>query len=262
MRGGVLVLAILLAAGAAAKGSDLRPTVLPKPAFGPPVTSVTPSGPLRLALVSSRYREPQLPPGRPAPPSYAPRDFEGESLQWAIRQPGGPVFLGYGRDASVVRYLVAADARTGRLRYAFDFVNFAYAPEIAAGDRGFVYEQVVWAREAGGVLYVETAHLTYARSSGGRNAYVTAIDLRTKKLRWRSPALVANARTFVLAGDVLVTGYGFTAEPDSLFLLDRRTGRVLDRLAVPTGPETISRRGDRLYVHTYGHDVVAELRPR
>ena len=182
------------------------------------------------------------------------------SLQWAIRQPGGPVFLGYGRDAGVVRYLVAADARSGRLRYAFDFVNFAYAPEIAASDRGFVYEQVVWAREAGGVLYVETAHLTYAHSSGGRNAYVTAIDLRTKRLRWRSPALVANARTFVLAGDVLVTGYGFTAEPDYLFLLDRRTGGVLDRLALPTGPRTISRRGERLHVRTYDHEVVAELR--
>ncbi len=260
MRGGVLVLAILLAAGAAG-ASDLRPTVLPRPAFGPPVTGVTPSGPLRLALVSSRAREPGQGPAWPAAPAWAAESFQGARLLTAIRQTG-KVFLVYGVDFASARYLVAANPRTQRLRYAFDFVNYAYAPEIAPGDREFVYQQLVWAREADGVLYVETAHSTYARSSGARNAYVTAIDLRTSRVIWRSPALVANARTFVLAGDVLVTGYGFTAEPDYLYLLDRRPGSVLDRLAVPTGPERISRRGDRLLVSTYDHEVVAELRPR
>jgi hypothetical protein len=49
----------------------------------------------------------------------------------------------------------------------------------------------------------------------GRNAYLSAIDLGTKKTLWRSPALVANARTFVVTGDHIVAGYGFTAEPDS-----------------------------------------------
>jgi hypothetical protein len=79
-------------------------------------------------------------------------------------------------------------------------------------------------------------------------------------VRWRSPSLVANAGTFVLAGDTLVTGYGFTREPDYLYLLDRRTGRVLERLGVPTAPERITRRGNRLHVRTYDHDLVVELR--
>ncbi len=258
MRRLVVGLAVLALAGSAA-GADLRPTVLPRPAFAPPVADVRPSGEPRLALVSSRAREPGLGPGWPPAPAWAPESFEGAPLLTAIRQ-AGKIFLIYGPDFASTRYLVAADPRTKRLRYAFDFVNFAYAPEIAPGDREFVYQQVVWARETGGVLYVETAHSTYARSSGNRNAYVTAIDLRTKKVVWRSPALVANARTFVLTGDVLVTGYGFTAEPDYLYVLDRRTGRVLDRLAVPTGPETISLRGNRLHVRTYDYDVVAELR--
>lgn len=258
MRRAVLLLALVVVGGAAAS-TPARPTVLPTPPFGAPVTSVTPSGPLRLALVSSRAREPGLGPAWPAAPAWAPESFQGERLLTGIRQ-AGKVFLVYGPDFASTRYLVAADPRTGRLRYAFDFVNFAYAPQIVPGDREFVYEQVVWAREAAGVLYVETAHSTYARSSGGRNAYVTAIDLRTRKVLWQSPALVANARSFVLAGDVLVTGYGFTAEPDFLYLLDRRTGRVLDRLALPTGPETIALHGDRLTVRTYDHEVVVELR--
>ena len=101
--------------------------------------------------------------------------------------------------------------------------------------------------------------IAYARSSYGRNAYITAIDLKTKKRLWRSPALVANAKNFVLAGRYLVTGYGFTAEPDYLYLLDQKTGRVVEWLKLPSAPERITRHGNRLTVRTYDHDVVVAL---
>ncbi len=65
--------------------------------------------------------------------------------------------------------------------------------------------------------------------------------------------------TFVVSGDLIVSGYGFTAEPDFLYLLDRRTGKVLDRLAVPSAPEVIRLRGERLFVRTYDRDVVARI---
>ena len=118
----------------------------------------------------------------------------------------------------------------------------------------------MWAKEAGGVLYAQTGHLTYARSSYGLNAYLNAIDLKTKRLLWRSPALVANTRNFVLAGDVIVSGYGFTAEPDYLYALDRSTGQVLARLLLPSAPEQIARHGSTLTVRTYDHLVVVKLR--
>jgi outer membrane protein assembly factor BamB len=148
------------------------------------------------------------------------------------------------------------------MRYAFDFGSFARPPSIRTGDAGLVTEQVVWAREADGVLYVETAHQTYAESSGGLNGYLTAVSIRTERILWRSPSLVANASDFVLAGDVLVSGYGFTKEPDFLYVLDRRTGRALNRLAVPSAPERIVRHGNRLAVRTYDHTLVVELRRR
>ncbi len=188
-----------------------------------------------------------------------PKSFIGAPLLQVVRQPG-VVFLIYGRDGSSARYLVGASPRTHRIRYAFDFASFARPPHIAAGAADLVAEQVLFAREAGGIVYVETAHQTYAESSDGRNGYIAAIDLRRGKTLWRSPALVANARTFVLAGGALVTGYGFTREADYLYLLDRATGRVRDRLPVPSAPETIARRGNRLFVRTYDHDIVAVLR--
>src|SRR5262249_36986066 len=111
-----------------------------------------------------------------------------------------------------------------------------------------------------GVLYVENTHLTYASASFDRNAYITAIDLKTRRAIWRSPALVANALNFLVTSRYVIAGYGFTREPDYLYVLDRRTGRVLDRLLLPNAPERITLRGNVLHVRTYDHVVLARLR--
>jgi hypothetical protein len=224
------------------------------------VQSVTPSGPTRLAVVSARIRQPQ-PGGSTRAAAWMPKRFVGFELLQVVRQ-AGVVFLIYGRDGTSARFLVGAGPRTHKIRYALDLASFARPPHVAHAAADLVTEQVLFAREAGGVVYVETAHQTYAESSGGRNGYIAAIDIRRGRTLWRSPALVANARTFVLAGRALVTGYGFTREDDYLYLIDRSTGKVRDRLPVPSAPETITRRGNRLFVRTYDRDIVAVLRPR
>lgn len=244
---------VLLAAPVALAGSVPDPVVLPKPRFPAPATDVPATGP-RLVLLSSRYRDPAtLSPARPMPPTFAPASFRGDELQIAVRQ-HSKVFLLYGPDALSGRYLVGGNLRTQTLRYAFDLTAFTQPP------RGAWFEPVTWAREIGGVLYISNSHLTYAKGANRRNAYLSAIDLRTKRTLWRSPALVANARTFVVAGDLIVAGYGFTAEPDFLYLLDRRTGRVRDRLLVPSAPETIKLRGGLVHMRTYDRQVVAQIR--
>ena len=111
----------------------------------------------------------------------------------------------------------------------------------------------------GGVLYVSTAHSTFAADSRGRTAYVRAIDLATSRVRWSSRALVANADTFVITSGVIVTGYGFTDEPDRLVLLDVKTGLAIDDLAVPSAPEYIALQRGALLVRTYDHDLVVRL---
>jgi outer membrane protein assembly factor BamB len=171
--------------------------------------------------------------------------------------PGGTAFAFYGRDGASSRILLGYGR--GEARYGFDFRNYVWPPRIQRGERAFVYEELVWAREGGGMLYVENAHLTYARSSYGQNAYITAIDVQTKKRLWRSKALVANAATFAVTPRYLLTGYGFTAESDWLYLLDRRTGRVVERLALPSGPEKITRSGPNFIVRTYDHVLTVRL---
>jgi hypothetical protein len=243
--------ALVFVFAAAAVGA-ITVTTLPRPPFPGPVTSAPAA--THLVVVSSRPIAPGL--GGRAPscqgvglPETPP--VRGLPLQRAIC-PGGPPFALYGRDGASARILVGQDP-------AFDFKNYVRPPRIRPAEREFVYEQIVWAREADGVLYVENAHSTYAKSSYGQNAYITAIDLKTKQRLWRSRALVANANTFVLTPHYIVAGYGFTAEPDFLYLLDRRDGRVVERLLLPSGPERITRQGNRLTVRTYDHVVVVRL---
>jgi hypothetical protein len=230
--------------------SALPPVVVPSnPGFPPPATDVTPTGP-RLELVSSTYRSPIAPTQRPpARPAFVPRTFRGADLDRTIIQ-GLKVFAVYGG-----RYLLAGNLREKDLPFRFDLEGFGRPPG------GGWYEDVTFAREAGGVVYVSNTHLTYATATKGRNAYITAMDPERGKTLWRSPALVANSRTFVVTGNLIVAGYGFTAEPDFLYLLDRRNGRVLDRLEVPSAPDIIKLRGGQLEVRTYDRKVVARIVP-
>jgi hypothetical protein len=226
-------------------------TALPRPPFAGPVKAAPQAR--RMVVVSSRKISPGLGSDLSCHAFGVPDTVRGLPLQRALC-PGGTRFALYGKDGASERILLSSTD------YAFDFQHYVWPPRIRPGEREFVYEEVVWAREVDGVLYVENAHLTYARSSYGQNAYITAIDVTTGRRLWRSKALVANAATFVVSGDYLVAGYGFTAEPDFLYLLDRRTGRIVERLELPSGPERITTNGSLIRVRTYDHVVVVRLK--
>ena len=55
-------------------------------------------------------------------------------------------------------------------------------------------------------------------------------------------------------GDAVVSGYGFTAEPDFVVVLDLASGAVRQKLKVHGAPSYLRRKGDRLYVRTYDTD--------
>jgi hypothetical protein len=245
----------LAVAGAAAAlglgAAGITVTTLPKPPFPGPVVSAPDAK--RLVVVSSRTISPGLGTTHSCRLTNVPGSLRGLPLQRTIC-PGGPAFAFYGKDGATSRILLSP------VRYALDFKKYVWPPRNLPGEKESVYEELVWAREANGVLYVQNAHLTYARSSYNQNAYITAIDATTKRRLWRSKALVANAQTFAVTPDYLLTGYGFTAEPDYLYLLDRRTGRVVERLALPSGPEKITRSGKNFVVRTYDHVLLVRLR--
>lgn len=115
---------------------------------------------------------------------------------------------------------------------------------------------VVFAQLAGKTLLLALAYNGYAKESGGKNGYFAAFDAATGALAWASEPLVANVREAVVAGGSIITGYGFTAEPDFLFVLDLATGKTEQKVALKSAPEAIRARGDRVFVRSYDIDYV------
>ncbi|WP_437827420.1 hypothetical protein [Sorangium sp. So ce1153] len=191
-------------------------------------------------------------------PSFVPTRYGDQELVKAIDH-GDHLALFYGPSFADARFVAILDA-AHRVVAFFDFESFLVPPAFAPKEAEFVRGHVGWAVAKDGVLYVSSGHRTYAASSKGKNAYLSALDLATGQLLWQSAPLVCNAENFVLRGDHLLCGYGFTAEPDFLYVLERATGKVVSKLPMKSGPEFLVEKEGKLFVRTYDTDYVFDLR--
>lgn len=192
-------------------------------------------------------------------PAGIPSEYRGDILVCAIHRPQATLLI-YGKDFSEGRYLVALDSEQAHVRYVWDFGSYVNSPGDVEVDREFIAQALVWAEERDSILYVCHSHRTYALSSGGLNGYVTALNLRTGTVIWRSRPLVCNSRNFAIIGDCLVAGYGFTDETDYLYILNRHTGAVIRRQLLKTAPDYIIPEDNRLFVRCYDTDYVFGIR--
>ncbi|MEQ2596856.1 hypothetical protein AAAU22_14415 [[Clostridium] symbiosum] len=142
--------------------------------------------------------------------------------------------------------------------FELDFSDFEYAGDFKQSEKEFVRQQIRYAQIKDHILYLSIGHLTYAESSP-HNAYVAAVDLAEKKLLWKSQPLVSNAANFVIKGDVLLCGYGFTAEPDYIYQLDLGSGKVIDKTAVKSKADYLILKDNILYVRTYNTDYTFRI---
>lgn len=90
-------------------------------------------------------------------------------------------------------------------------------------------------RLADGVLYFNEACQSYSSDARGACSSLVAVDPNAHRVLWRTDPLVSNGR-FVIRGCYIVAGYGFTAEPDAVFLVDRGTGAVRQKIGVSSAP--------------------------
>ncbi|WP_437586322.1 hypothetical protein [Sorangium sp. So ce1000] len=190
--------------------------------------------------------------------SFAPERYRDQALVKAIAH-GDHLALFYGPSFADARFVAILDPAHTVVAF-FDFESFLMPPEFDPKEAQFVKGQIGWAEVEDGVLYVSSSHRTYAASSKGKNAYLSAIDLASGQLLWQSAPLVCNAENFILRGDHLLCGYGFTAEPDFLYVLERATGKVVSKVPLKSGPEFLVEKDGKLFVRTYDTDYVFEIR--
>ncbi|WP_441292419.1 hypothetical protein ACSRUE_20355 [Sorangium sp. KYC3313] len=283
-RGGNGQPALVAAGDDGAALDDRSPVRLPPPPFGAALVRRAPAGSSaapRLVKVSEKKNQITdeaawfttnglaLPVITPAPradaggasdtfPSFAPERYRDQALVKAIGH-GDHSALLYGPSFAEARFVAILDAAHTIVAF-FDFESFLTPPEFDPKEAGFVKGSIGWAAVEDGVLYVSSGHRTYAASSKGKNAYLSAIELASGQLLWQSAPLVCNAENFVLRGDHLLCGYGFTAEPDFLYVLERATGKVASKLPLKSGPEFLVEKDGKLFVRTYDTDYVFEIR--
>ncbi len=183
----------------------------------------------------------QLPPVMPG------RLEDGRRVVTASLEGDRP-FAIYGADFAQGDRVLVFDAELQRVTHALDFSAW-----ISGRFR------IQWVQVIEGTIYASYGINGYAREVEGETGYLAAWNLDTLALAWRSEPLVANSRQFLVIRDTVVSGYGFTAEPDFVHLLNRHDGRIVRSIEVASAPEFLIREGDRLFVRCYNRDYVYDL---
>jgi hypothetical protein len=115
------------------------------------------------------------------------------------------------------------------------------------------------------LLYFDCNFNGYASIMKEKTGYLVALDLDKGDVVWSSAALTSSFRGFLVHGDVIFAGYGFTDEPDFLFVIDRKSGKVLQKEKLKSAHDVLVVKKDRLFVRCYDTDYefdVVEKGPR
>ena len=146
----------------------------------------------------------------------------------------------------------------GTVAYDFDLSVLCNGPDEAALKNSNTTQYIRYAKIADRVLYVSMIHNGYSSNEPESN-YVAAISLDTYEVLWKSAPLVCNSSNFVIAEDALICGYGFTDEPDFIYVLDLGDGSIANKIKVRTAPEVFAHVGNELRVATYNTEYVYNI---
>lgn len=181
-----------------------------------------------------------------------------------------PVFDSFHMEDDVYRYEILGDnyasgyllsiyeKESGTFLKCLDFSDYRYTDNIKEGDRDFVEQRVWWAQSVDDVLYIAVAHNTYTESCP-HTGYIVAIDLNDTSVIWKSAPCMTNGRTFEIIDNTIVCGYGFTAEPDYLNLINRLDGSLIEQIPLKSMADYIIRKDNILYVRTYNTNYTFQL---
>lgn len=187
-------------------------------------------------------RPPHLPPGSPHP---YPIMLEGHLLQ-SIYESNGKTLLSY--EPSLIAII---DGDTVETIVDMDPPNL----KLSEDDRAFA--DIQQSQYKDGILYVCRGYNANLRT---RKGYVTALDVATGELRWRSPAQTCGGIVAVF-GDYLLTGYGEDIMPYQFKLLRRYDGSIAQSIPnLGAGLDMLVESDTKVVVETFRHIITYELR--
>jgi len=108
------------------------------------------------------------------------------------------------------------------------------------------------------ILYFNAACPSYAKEQQSKCSTLYAYDTEKRRLLWYSRYLTSRD-IFILTDKLVITGYGFTAEPDYLYILRKTDGKVLKKIKLDSALDYLEMKDNQLHVITYNNHYVFSL---
>ena len=148
--------------------------------------------------------------------------------------------------------MVITDENDTQVLAAYDFENFRFSPKTTLMGND---QKIQFAIIEGNILFVAHGCNTYSDGTGYQTGYISAIDLNTDEIIWTTRPMTCNSE-FAISGNSIICGYGFSHEPDYLYIVDKYSGQRVKRTSLRTAAENIAVKGKKVYVHCYNYNYV------
>jgi hypothetical protein len=116
--------------------------------------------------------------------------------------------------------------------------------------------EMCWFEAIDDLAYFNATYNGYADIRDNKSGYLYCLDITSGEIRWATKNLISSYCGFTAYKDHLLTGYGFTAEPDFLYVVNRYNGDIVQTIPVRTAHEHIVIKNDKCYVRTYNTNYI------
>ncbi len=179
-------------------------------------------------------------------PAYMPRSLEG--LELFIADPVREGWLAFYREPlerwegpANPRFRAVLFGGEGERLWDLKLNRFLTRPD---------HLEIQDIRYSEGKLYFNEACQSYSREAEGRCSSVVRLDPRRGEVEWRTPPLTSN-NIFLPYGPYIIAGYGFSGEPDHLYLIERNSGESVARQELDSAHSYLEVKDGQLVVVTY-----------
>lgn len=163
---------------------------------------------------------------------------------------GGYVVVLIGESYGQTNRVVITDENLKNVYGAYDFSNYEQNGIAHNWDTSQYINDVMI---EGNIMYVNHSGLSYSDGYDHLTGYISAINLFTNEVLWTSQPKTCNSR-MCIEGNSIICGYGFTDEPDFLYVVDKYSGQHTQKLFVRKAVYTPIVKGRKCYVRTYSYD--------
>lgn len=169
---------------------------------------------------------------------------------------GGYLVTAYGPNWGNTRHLVITDEQQSQYYAAYDFADYIYSPKTTLmGNTQSIDDVLI----EGNILYFSHGSNGYSDGAGYQTGYITAFDMETGMIIWTTQPMTCNSH-FTIVGNSIICGYGFTSEPDYLYVLDKYSGQRVSRTPMKKMVSDVVVKNGYAYVRTYSYDYLFKIK--